>query len=75
LFLKGTYCSQALKMMCSADKMVLIITSSIFLKIAASSMPYSRKAFLKAYRDHLDPTPSALGSVLAIKLGLNLFNE
>lgn len=75
LLRKGTYCSQALNITFSADNIVFIITSSIFLNIAPSSMPYSLKAFLSAYRDHFEPTPSALGSVFAIKFGLNLLRE
>jgi hypothetical protein len=39
LFLKGTYYSHALKITFSAERIVLIITSSIFLKIALSSIP------------------------------------
>jgi hypothetical protein len=57
----------------SADNIVLINISSIFFHTLVSSIPYSLKAFLKAVSDHLDPTPSAFGSVLAIKLGLFLF--
>lgn len=75
LFLNGTYCSQALNMTFSAESIVLITTSSIFLKIALSSMPCSLNAFRRAYKDHLEPTPSACASVFAIKFGLNLFRE
>lgn len=73
LDLKGTYCSIEVKIIGSAERIVFIMISSIFFQMDTSSIPYSLNAFLKAVRDHFDPTPSALGSVLATKLGLFLF--
>ena len=57
----------------SAARIVFITTSSIFLKIDTSSIPYSLKAFRNAVNDHFDPTLSALGSVFAMKFVLYLF--
>lgn len=71
----GTYWLHALNMTFSALRMVLTMMSSIFLNTLTSSIPYSLKAFLKAVRDHLLPTLSALGSVFATKFGLNLLRE
>ena len=75
-FLWGTNISKELFNIGSADIIVFITISSIFLKIALSSTPYYFNTFLSPLIDHFDPTFSLLGSLFYTNAFLlNLFIE